>query len=502
MAFEGYALYPPLTIRDNIGFALLRERRPRDEVARRVGEIAGPARDRRHPRPLPAHDLGRPAAAHEPRPRPGPPRRDLAARRADVAARAAAARHPARADQGLSDRAQDDDRVRHPRPDRGDRPGRPDRGHGAGRAAAIRAAGRAEGAAGQPVRRELHRRAADEHRRCALAPGADGGWRSMAMAPDGRAAFQVPLAATAGGAHRPAGRRLKLGIRPHRIAGRRPAGPRRPPSSRTSGWATRRIWRSTSAAAFSSSVAHRRDRAPVGGTVPVTPAAGGHAPVRRRHRQGARCTAWTPRGRRGMSRDLIVGVDAGTSVIKAVAFDRDGRRDRGGRPTERLCRPAGRRRRAGHGAHLGRHRGRAARLWPSTCRTSPRASLALAVTGQGDGTWLIDARGRARGAGLAVARLARGRDRRASWTAAACARSIYRYTGCGMNACNQSAHLVWLKRHAPAAARPRRHRLPLQGLALLQAHRRARAPIPPRAPSPSATSAPAPTCPRCWMRLG
>jgi multiple sugar transport system ATP-binding protein len=41
MAFEGYALYPPLTVRDNIGFALLRERRPREEVARRVGEIAG-----------------------------------------------------------------------------------------------------------------------------------------------------------------------------------------------------------------------------------------------------------------------------------------------------------------------------------------------------------------------------------------------------------------------------------------------------------------------------
>jgi multiple sugar transport system ATP-binding protein len=40
MAFEGYALYPPLTIRDNIGFALLRERRPRQEIAARVGEIA------------------------------------------------------------------------------------------------------------------------------------------------------------------------------------------------------------------------------------------------------------------------------------------------------------------------------------------------------------------------------------------------------------------------------------------------------------------------------
>src|SRR5687768_13935653 len=29
MAFEGYALYPPLRVRDNIGFALLRDREPR-----------------------------------------------------------------------------------------------------------------------------------------------------------------------------------------------------------------------------------------------------------------------------------------------------------------------------------------------------------------------------------------------------------------------------------------------------------------------------------------
>jgi len=40
MAFEGYALYPPLRVRDNIGFALLRDRQPRAEVARKVDEIA------------------------------------------------------------------------------------------------------------------------------------------------------------------------------------------------------------------------------------------------------------------------------------------------------------------------------------------------------------------------------------------------------------------------------------------------------------------------------
>lgn len=40
MAFEGYSLYPPLTVRDNIAFALLRDRTAKAEVERRVAEIA------------------------------------------------------------------------------------------------------------------------------------------------------------------------------------------------------------------------------------------------------------------------------------------------------------------------------------------------------------------------------------------------------------------------------------------------------------------------------
>ncbi len=40
MAFEGYALYPPLRVKDNIGFALLRDRQPRAEVDRKVKEVA------------------------------------------------------------------------------------------------------------------------------------------------------------------------------------------------------------------------------------------------------------------------------------------------------------------------------------------------------------------------------------------------------------------------------------------------------------------------------
>ena len=136
-----------------------RQRRHREarEAHRRA------AGDHRHPRPLSDRDLRWAAAAHLACPRADPPRAGLAARRADVAARAATARHPARAAQGLPDRAQDDDGVRDPRPDRGDRARRPHRGDGKGRAATVRHAGRDQAEPEQPVRRQLHRRAADEH---------------------------------------------------------------------------------------------------------------------------------------------------------------------------------------------------------------------------------------------------------------------------------------------------------------------------------------------------
>ncbi|MGF1624035.1 MAG: ABC transporter ATP-binding protein [Alphaproteobacteria bacterium] len=40
MAFEGYSLYPPLTVRENIAFALKSARLDRGEIARKVAEIA------------------------------------------------------------------------------------------------------------------------------------------------------------------------------------------------------------------------------------------------------------------------------------------------------------------------------------------------------------------------------------------------------------------------------------------------------------------------------
>ena len=75
MAFETYALYPPLRVRDNIAFGLLRDR-----VAERGDREAGEedrraAGDHRSARALPAVDLRRRAAARQPGARADPQRR-------------------------------------------------------------------------------------------------------------------------------------------------------------------------------------------------------------------------------------------------------------------------------------------------------------------------------------------------------------------------------------------------------------------------------------------
>ena len=41
MAFEGYALYPPLTVRDNIAFSLMREKISKEKVDSKVVEVSG-----------------------------------------------------------------------------------------------------------------------------------------------------------------------------------------------------------------------------------------------------------------------------------------------------------------------------------------------------------------------------------------------------------------------------------------------------------------------------
>lgn len=147
------------------------------------------------------------------------------------------------------------------------------------------------------------------------------------------------------------------------------------------------------------------------------------------------------------SRDLIIGIDAGTSVIKAVAFDLKGRQ----------LAVSSVRNSYAMGAD-----GAATQSMQQTwtdCATALRGlgdkveglaarTAALALTGQGDGTWLVgqgneavadawlwlDAR-----AAPTVKELARGKDERAR----------FEITGTGLNTCQQGSQLAHMARACP-----------------------------------------------------
>jgi erythritol kinase len=148
-----------------------------------------------------------------------------------------------------------------------------------------------------------------------------------------------------------------------------------------------------------------------------------------------------------MSADVIIGIDAGTSVIKSVAFSAAGEQlavaaipnsyttlDNGGVEQDM------------------------ARTWKDAAQTLCDLArkvdnlnnrvIAVAVTGQGDGLWLIDE------AGEPVAPAWLWLDARAAAIAEEFTRSPayaahYERTGTGVNACQQNVQLAWLKRHAP-----------------------------------------------------
>lgn len=147
------------------------------------------------------------------------------------------------------------------------------------------------------------------------------------------------------------------------------------------------------------------------------------------------------------ARDLLIGIDAGTSVIKAVAFDLEGRQAAvASLPNTYDQRPGG-----AVEQDMARTWADAAavlRLLGEKIPGLAERTAALAVTGQGDGTWLIDRAGEpvtpgwlwldSRAASIVDELESKGARRRA-----------YALTGCGLNACQQSAHLLWLDRHAP-----------------------------------------------------
>lgn len=148
-----------------------------------------------------------------------------------------------------------------------------------------------------------------------------------------------------------------------------------------------------------------------------------------------------------MSAPAFIGLDSGTSVVKAVAFEADGRqigvasrpnayRSGAGGAVEQDMLRTWRDAAAAVRDLLAAHPGLAAR------------TLALAVTGQGDGCWLVDRDGEPVHDGWIWL------DSRAAEEARALAEGpqaelIYRTSGTGVNACQMRAQLLWMQRHAP-----------------------------------------------------
>ncbi|MGH7159242.1 MAG: FGGY family carbohydrate kinase [Acetobacteraceae bacterium] len=146
-----------------------------------------------------------------------------------------------------------------------------------------------------------------------------------------------------------------------------------------------------------------------------------------------------------MNEPLLIAVDSGTSVVKAVAFTA------GGSFVADAARPN--RIEPGPGGAVEQDM---ARTWDD-CRhvlaalaerLDGASVAALAVTAQGDGTWLVDRDG----APVAPALIwldARARDVVAELRSGGEARAAFAFTGTGLNACQQSAQLLWLARNRP-----------------------------------------------------
>lgn len=142
-------------------------------------------------------------------------------------------------------------------------------------------------------------------------------------------------------------------------------------------------------------------------------------------------------------KDVIIGIDAGTSVIKSVAFDLAGRQLGVASVTNSFVTLDG-----------GRVEQDLQQTWRNTARTVrelagrvpdlAQRAAAVAITGQGDGTWLID------GAGQPVGPALLWLDARAGPLVQAMRadlfdRTRFERTGTGLNACQQGAQLRWLK---------------------------------------------------------
>ncbi|MER8572100.1 carbohydrate kinase [Mesorhizobium sp. M1409] len=146
-------------------------------------------------------------------------------------------------------------------------------------------------------------------------------------------------------------------------------------------------------------------------------------------------------------KDLLIGIDAGTSVIKSVAFDLSGRQlAMTSVPNSFVTLEGG-------GAEQDldqtwRDMARTVRDLAAKIPDLAQRTAAVAITGQGDGTWLID------GNGLPVSRAWLWLDARAGhlvdeMRADPRDRKRFELTGTGLNSCQQGAQLAFMKKNSP-----------------------------------------------------
>ncbi|MFD1798146.1 carbohydrate kinase [Paracoccus aurantiacus] len=146
------------------------------------------------------------------------------------------------------------------------------------------------------------------------------------------------------------------------------------------------------------------------------------------------------------SADIIIGIDAGTSVVKAVAFDLSGRQLGAASVPNRY-----------DSGKDGSATQPLRRTWDD-CATALRdlgkkipdlagRTAALSVTAQGDGTWLVGRDGPVGDAWLWLdARAAPTVERLA---AQAANRARFEATGTGLNTCQQGTQMAHMDSHAP-----------------------------------------------------
>ena len=146
-----------------------------------------------------------------------------------------------------------------------------------------------------------------------------------------------------------------------------------------------------------------------------------------------------------MADPVLLALDSGTSMVKAVAFSAAGEVLAVATRPNRIT--------AGPGGAVEQDMRRTwddarAVLSEAAQKVGADRIAGIAVTGQGDGAWLVDREGEPVGQALLWLD-ARAAQVVADLRRSGAARAAFAYTGTGLNACQQSAQLLWLRSVRP-----------------------------------------------------